>query len=155
MFFWPTSHLLTRTSLLHMSKLWQSRFSQFVHHGGHYYLILNNLISNLIALIMSTHPSQHPHFHNMNLLNIGVFNWSTLCLIQQCWSNHHSIEFTFKFWWFLLPHNTPKVSRHSIHAAPIWRVILLLMSPLPYITEPRSSFEKHELATPTHKLWQI
>ncbi|WMV45735.1 hypothetical protein MTR67_039120 [Solanum verrucosum] len=55
---------------LHMSKPSQSRFPQLVHHRGHSHLLPDNLISNLIAPSVPTHPSQHPHLRNMHFLNM-------------------------------------------------------------------------------------
>uniref|UniRef100_A0A0V0HEY0 Putative ovule protein n=1 Tax=Solanum chacoense TaxID=4108 RepID=A0A0V0HEY0_SOLCH len=41
---------------------------------------------------MPTHPSQHPHFCHLHLLNMGVLDWLMLHLIQQSRSNHLCIS---------------------------------------------------------------
>ncbi|KAG5617998.1 hypothetical protein H5410_017822 [Solanum commersonii] len=79
-----------------MSKPSQSRFPQLVHHRGHSHLLPDNLIPNLIAPSVPTHPSQHPHLRNMHFLNMCVLDWPTLRSIQQGRSNYHSVELTFK-----------------------------------------------------------
>ncbi|KAG5596625.1 hypothetical protein H5410_037857 [Solanum commersonii] len=98
------SHLLTwrLASPLHMSKPSQSRFPQLVHHRGHSHLIPDNLVPNLIAPSVPTHPSQHPHLRDMHFLDMCVLDWPTLRSIQQGRSNYHSVELTFKSRWDFL-----------------------------------------------------
>ncbi|KAG5584742.1 hypothetical protein H5410_045176 [Solanum commersonii] len=61
------------TPSLHMSKPSQSHFPQLVHHRGHSHLLPNNLIPNLIAPSVPTHPSQHPHLLEHAFLNTYAF----------------------------------------------------------------------------------
>ncbi|KAF3651806.1 putative nuclear transcription factor Y subunit A-9-like isoform 1 [Capsicum annuum] len=56
---------------------------EIYHYGGHSQLIPNILIPNRIAPSMSAHPSQHPYFRNLHLLNMRTFDWPTLYFIQQ------------------------------------------------------------------------
>ncbi|KAG5608384.1 hypothetical protein H5410_019665 [Solanum commersonii] len=85
-----------------MPKPSHSRFPQLVHHRSHSHLLPDNLVPNLIAPSVPTHPSQHPHLRNMQFLNMRVFDWPTLRSIQQGRSNYHSVELTFKFRWNFL-----------------------------------------------------
>ncbi|KAG5604826.1 hypothetical protein H5410_026318 [Solanum commersonii] len=85
-----------------MSKPSQSRFPQLVHHRGHSHLLPDNLVPNLIAPSVPTHPSQHPHFRDMHFLDMCILDWPTLRSIQQGRSNYHSVELTFKSRWDFL-----------------------------------------------------
>ncbi|KAG5599405.1 hypothetical protein H5410_030775 [Solanum commersonii] len=86
----------------HMSKPSQSRFPQLVHHRGHSHLLSDNLVPNLIAPSVPTHPPQHPHLRDMHFLDMCVLDWPTLRSIQQSRSNYHSVELTFKSRWDFL-----------------------------------------------------
>uniref|UniRef100_A0A0V0HF16 Putative ovule protein n=1 Tax=Solanum chacoense TaxID=4108 RepID=A0A0V0HF16_SOLCH len=95
-------HWCILTSPPYMLEPSKFRFSHFILHRGHSYLILNIFISNLISLSVPTHPTQHPHFYNFQLLSVGVLDWPTFCSIQHSRSNHYSVELAFNFWWHLL-----------------------------------------------------
>ncbi|KAG5598890.1 hypothetical protein H5410_030260 [Solanum commersonii] len=69
---------------------------------GHSHLLPDNLVSNLIAPSVPTHPSQHPHIRNMHFLDMCILDWPTLRSIQQGRSNYHSVELTFKSRWDFL-----------------------------------------------------
>ncbi|KAG5592581.1 hypothetical protein H5410_043095 [Solanum commersonii] len=111
---------------LHMSKPSQSRFPQLVHQRSHSHLLLDNLIPNLIAPSVPTHPSQHPHLRNMHSLNMCVLDWPTLRSIQQD-----------RLGGIFLSHKTPKASLHFLQATPMRCVTSSSMSPLLWITDPR------------------
>ncbi|KAG5586650.1 hypothetical protein H5410_047084 [Solanum commersonii] len=96
----------TRTSSLRRLRTVSSHVQtisvSLVHHRCHSHLLPNNLIPNLIAPSVPTHPSQHPHLRNMHFLNMCVLDWLALRSIQQGRSNYHSVELTFKSRWNFL-----------------------------------------------------
>ncbi|KAG5577613.1 hypothetical protein H5410_057747 [Solanum commersonii] len=79
----PQDLLTGRQPPLHISKPFQSRFPQLVHHRGHSHPLPNNLVPNLIAPSVPTHSSQHPHLRNMHFLDMCGLDWPTLRSIQQ------------------------------------------------------------------------
>ncbi|KAG5610769.1 hypothetical protein H5410_022050 [Solanum commersonii] len=48
--------------------------SSLVHHSGHSHLLPDNLVPNLIAPSVPTHPSQHPHLRDMHFLDMCVLD---------------------------------------------------------------------------------
>ncbi|KAG5570372.1 hypothetical protein H5410_060138 [Solanum commersonii] len=76
--------------------------SPLVHHERPLPPFQDNLVPNLIAPSVPTHPSQHSHLRNMHFLDMCVLDWPTLRSIQQGRSNYHSVELTFKSRWDFL-----------------------------------------------------
>lgn len=109
----------------------QSRFSHLVHLRGHFYLTPNNLISNLIALSMST-LSQHSHFHNMYLLNIWVIllRFNNVGITITLHNLHLSFDITS------LSNKTLKTGLNFVYSTLLIRcMISSSISPLTYILE--------------------
>lgn len=50
---------------------------------------------------MSTHSSQHSHFSQLASSEHESFALASTTLVQQSMSNHHVVELTFKFRWYL------------------------------------------------------
>ncbi|KAG5610034.1 hypothetical protein H5410_021315 [Solanum commersonii] len=87
---------------LHMSKPSRPRFPRPCPPRRPLPPFPDNLVPNLIASSVPTHPSQHPHLHNMQFLDMCVLDWPTLRSIQQSRSNYHSVKLTFKSRWDFL-----------------------------------------------------
>lgn len=85
--------------------------------GGNSHLASHNFVSNHISPSMSTHPSMHPHFLDINLPHMGVLDLPTLCPNKQSWVNHHCVELTFNLVDTFLSHGIADASLYLTRLA--------------------------------------
>jgi len=78
---------------LHMIKPSESTLSHLMLDGSHFNCASNYFIPNSIRPRLATHSSSHSHRYYHQPLNLCLFNWPTVWVIQHNRSNYGMINF--------------------------------------------------------------